>query len=126
MLFPLLKWWYTAGWLDQVDLVRIRIENMADLFSLELSLKSLFAPFRQIDAEPLGRGPLSLQLRSLFDQLFSRIFGAIIRCVFIIIGGLVIQIEAWIGAIRLLVWPWIPFLPIIAIIPTLIGWVPWR
>jgi hypothetical protein len=127
MLFvSLLRWWYGLGWLDQLKLVRDRFDRTADFFSIELSLRTLFKPFRQIDAEGVSKAPLSVILRAWFDQMFSRVFGAVIRSIMIMIGSVAILLEAVIGVVRLAVWPLLPLLPAIALPLALTGWVPWR
>lgn len=127
MLFvSLLRWWYGLGWLDQLKLVRDRFDRTADFFSIELSLRTLFKPFRQIDAEGVGHAPLSVILRAWFDQMFSRVFGAFIRSIMIVIGSTAILLEAVIGGVRLAAWPIIPLLPVIALPLALTGWFPWR
>ena len=127
MLFvSLLRWWYGLGWLDQLKLVRDRFDRTADFFSIELSLRTLFKPFRQIDAEGVGKAPLPVVLRAWFDQLFSRVFGAVIRSIMIVIGSVVILGEAILGGIRLAVWPLVPLLPLVALPFALTGWMPWR
>ena len=127
MLFvSLLRWWYGLGWLDQAKLVRDRFDRTADFFSIELSLRTLFKPYRQIDAEGVRNAPLSVVLRAWFDQMFSRVFGAVIRLIMIMVGSIAILFEAAIGGIRLALWPAVPLLPVIALPLTLAGWLPWR
>ena len=126
MLFvSLLRWWYGLGWLDQLKLVRDRFDRTADYFSIELSLRTLFKPFRQIDADGVRKGPLGVVLRAMFDQMFSRVFGAVIRTIMIIVGSIAILFEAIFGSFRLAVWPVIPLLPAVALPMTLTGWLPW-
>lgn len=126
MLFvSLLRWWYGLGWLDQLKLVRDRFDRTADFFSIELSLRTLFKPFRQIDADAVSKGPLNVVLRAMFDQMFSRVFGAVIRSIMIIIGSIAILLEAIFGGLRLAMWPLVPVLPLIALPLTLTGWIPW-
>lgn len=127
MLFAsFLRWWYGPGWLDQITLIRERLDRSADFFSLELSLRNLFTPFRQIDADGVRKGSLDVILRAAFDQLFSRVFGAIVRMFLIIIGSIVLAGEAVIAALRLALWPAVPVLPVVGILLTLSGWVPWQ
>ncbi len=127
MLFvSLLRWWYGLGWLDQLKLVRNRFDHTADFFSIELSLRTLFKPFRQIDAEGVSKAPLPVILRAWFDQMFSRVFGAVIRSIMIVIGSVAILLEAMIGGVRLVLWPAIPLLPILALPLVVTGWLPWR
>jgi hypothetical protein len=126
MLFvSLLRWWYGLGWLDQLKLVRDRFDRTADFFSIELSLRTLFKPFRQIDADAVRKGPLNIVLRAMFDQMFSRVFGAVVRSIMIVIGSVAILLEAVAGGLRLAVWPVIPLLPLIALPLMMTGWVPW-
>lgn len=113
------------GWLDQLKLVRDRFDRTADFFSIELSLRTLFKPFRQIDADAVSKGPLNVVLRAMFDQMFSRVFGAVIRSIMIIIGSIAILLEAIFGGLRLAMWPLVPVLPLIALPLTLTGWIPW-
>ena len=127
MLFvSLLRWWYGLGWLDQTKLVRGRFDRTADFFSIELSLRTLFKPFRQIDAEGVRNAPLPVVVRAWFDQMFSRVFGAVIRLIMIMIGSIAILFEAAIGGVRLVLWPVVPLLPIVVLPLVLTGWLPWR
>ncbi len=106
-------------------MVRDRFDNAADFFSLELALRTLFKPFRQIDADRARKGSISVILRGVFDQLFSRLIGGMIRLVLIVIGCVVIALEAIIGLLRLAVWPIVPFLPLLALPLVMSGWIPW-
>lgn len=127
MLFvSLLRWWYGLGWLDQLKLVRGRFDRAADFYSIELSARSLFKPFRQIDADRVRKGSLDIVIRAMFDQLFSRLFGAFIRTMLIVIGCVGIFFEAIVGGLRLLFWPLAPLLPLLLLPVALLGWVPWR
>jgi hypothetical protein len=127
MLFvSLIRWWYGFGWLDQVSLVRGRISKTADLFSIELSARSFFKPFRQIDADVVNKGPLGVILRAMFDQLFSRFFGAVIRSMIIIAGSVAVCIEALVGGIRLVTWPLLPVLPLLSLPLVQSSWMPWQ
>lgn len=105
-------------------MVRDNIATLYDYFSLDLLIRTLFAPFRQISAGRV-RGPIGVQLRAWFDRLISRVIGAIVRSMVIVIGIFALVVAAVIGMIRLIAWPLIPVSPIIAVAFALIGWVPW-
>lgn len=127
MLFvSLIRWWYGIGWLDQLGLVRARFDRSADFFSIELSLRTLFMPFRQIDADGARKGSLDVMLRAAFDKLFSRLIGALARTVLIVIGSVALAGEAVVGGLRLLLWPLVPLAGLIGIVLMSIGWLPWR
>ena len=121
----LLSWWYGAGWKQRSRALAERLLSTADYFSIDLLLKTLFAPYRQISAGQV-RGPLGVQMRAFFDRLLSRIIGAIIRT-FMIVAGLVgMFLYIVVGGLLLILWGIIPLLPIIGIVLCILGWMPWR
>lgn len=93
---------------------------MLETFSVALLLRTLFDPFRQISAQQV-RGSFDTQLRALGDRLFSRVFGAVIRSIFIVIGILGALGAGLVGVIELVVWPLVPFFPIIGVALLLAG-----
>lgn len=120
----LLSWWYGTGWKQRFRALAERLLGTADYFSIDLLLRTLFAPYRQISAGKVT-GPIGVQLRAFFDQLLSRIIGAIIRT-FMIIAGLVgMLFYIVIGGILVLLWGVIPLVPIVGIVLFVTGWVPW-
>lgn len=126
MLFvSFVRWWYGSGWRDQVGLVRDRIDNTADRYSIGLTLRTFFSPFRQIDADGVSKGPLDVVLRAMFDQLFSRFFGAILRSLLILVGAISIGLEIILGGVRLAVWPVVPAVPVLSLTLVFSGWMPW-
>lgn len=122
----LVSWWYGLGWLDQISLVRGRFARAADRYSLSLLLRTLFSPFKQLDAYGGGGTGLDARLRGWLDRQISRMIGAMVRSFMLIVGLIVIFAEAVIAAVRLLVWPFIPLAPLVGLILALIGWLPWR
>lgn len=122
MLFvSLFKWWYGAGWRRRALLVNGRLEGVMDYFSVDLLLKTLFSPFRQISAGRVD-GPLGVQLRALADKLISRIIGAMVRLVILVIGLVVIALTAIFGLTILIAWAFVPVLPILGLLLALTGW----
>jgi len=81
---------------------------------------SLFEPFRQISAAQTRGGSLDMQMRAMADRLFSRVFGAVIRSLFICIGLFAALFAVIFSFIELAVWPIIPFLPIAGILLALL------
>lgn len=122
----LVSWWYGSGWLDQIGLVRRRFAGVADRYSLSLLLRTLFSPFKQLDAYSGGSGPLDARMRAWLDRLISRLIGAMIRSLMLIVGLIAIVIEAMFAVFRLVFWPLVPALPVIGLVLALVGWLPWR
>lgn len=121
----LFSWWYGAGWLKRITMVREYLAGLYDYFSIDLLVRTLFAPFRQISAGSV-RGPVGVQMRAWFDRLISRIIGAIVRTLVIIIGVVALMVAALVGLIIVVTWPLIPIIPVISIVLMMMGWIPWR
>ncbi len=120
----ILVWWYTDGWRQAVRDVQTRLVGLFDYFSIDILLKTLFSPFRQISAGSVD-GPLPVKLRAFGDRLVSRLVGSVVRLIVMLIG-LVTIVGALIGGLLYIVlWALLPLAPIVGLILSLIGWVPW-
>lgn len=119
----LLSWWYGDGWRQRALMVRERLLGAIDYFSVDLLLKSLFSPYRQISAGGV-RGPIGVRWRAFVDRLISRCVGAVIRTVVIIIGCVSIVFIAVLGLLVLALWLVIPLAPLTGVIMMIVGWVP--
>lgn len=115
LVTSLLTWWYTDGWRARARLVSNRLDATIDYFSFDLLLKTLFAPFRQISAGRVD-GSLEVQFRALIDKLFSRIIGAFIRLIILVVGGIAVVVQVLAGVVILVGWTLVPLLPIIGLI----------
>jgi len=124
VILNLLTWWYGVGWRRQVILLKERLAKTSDYFSIDLLLRTLFAPFRQLSAGKVD-GPIGVKIRAFFDRLISRIIGGIVRLTMIGIGGVTIGFQALLGVIRLVGWAVVPVVPIIGLILSIAGWMPW-
>jgi hypothetical protein len=124
LIVGILSWWYGQGWRQR--LVRLGEHLMAsiDYFSIDLLLRTFFSPFRQISAGKV-QGPLGVQMRASLDRLISRIIGAMVRFVMIIVGVFAIAFHALLGSLLLIAWAFVPLVPIIGAILFAIGWIPW-
>lgn len=125
-VLALVSWWYGLGWLDQISLVRQRFARATDRYSLGLLLRTLFSPFKQLDAYGGGGGSLDVQLRAWFDRQISRFIGAMIRSFMLIVGTIVLLLEFVVAFVRLVVWPVLPLLPVVGLVGALAGWLPWQ
>lgn len=107
-------------------MLRERMGATMDYFSIDLLLRTLFSPFRQISAGKV-RGPLAVQMRAFFDRLVSRVIGAMVRSFMIVIGLVAIISYTLIGCLVLLLWAIVPLFPIIGVVLFISGWLlPWN
>jgi hypothetical protein len=122
MLISMLSWWYTAGWASLAGRVGRRVQSVMNTFSVQLLAGSLFEPFRQISAGQSGGPGFDAQLKALGDRLFSRIFGAVVRSLFILMGLVGTFFMVIIGLLQIILWPVVPLLPILGIALSVTGW----
>jgi hypothetical protein len=124
LLISLFSWWYTGGLKVRIKKLLAGLSRTLDLFSFSLLIRTLFAPFRQISAAQADLAPINIRMRMFFDRTFSRIIGAIMRIVVLVIGLIVITVQTAIGAL-LIVWHIaLPILPVAGIVMFIWGWVP--
>lgn len=122
MIFTdLLLWWYGPGWRAEVRKIFTRTAAILESFSVALLVRTLFAPFKQIDAGQV-RGSIQVQFRAWFDRTFSRVFGFFVRS-FVIFTGCLAALVVGVGsALFAFVWLFAPFLPLLGIIVMIAGW----
>lgn len=122
-LAGIISWWYSDGFVSRIKLVKNRLAYLADFFSINLLISTLFAPYRQISA---GRvlGPINIRIRAFFDRLLSRIIGACVRTFMIILGTLVMIFQIIFGIAEFFIWLILPIFPVAGLILMVIGWVP--
>lgn len=120
LVTELLKWWYTAGLRQRLQKISVRLDGTIDYFSMDLLAKTLFAPFRQISAGKVD-GSLDVKMRAMIDKLFSRIIGAFVRLILLIIGGVTIMLQTVLALVLVLLWLTVPALPVVGLILTVTG-----
>lgn len=115
IIADIVSWWYKVAWVQVLHDVQHRTSGVFQSFSVGLLARTLFAPFRQIDAGGV-RGPINIQLRAWFDRTFSRLFGAVLRSI-VIFAGCITGLAVFVGGILwAVIWLVIPFAPILGII----------
>lgn len=123
LLTTFFSWWYGVGWFSLGRKVGGRINGVLKFFSVAQLAASLFAPFRQISAGQV-QGPLGVQLRAWGDKQFSRVIGAIVRLMLIACGLIGALLYGVLGLAMLLVWPFLPVLPLVGLVLMLSGFRP--
>ncbi len=122
LIIGLFSWWYGDGWRQRAVMAKNRLASLLDTFSIELLVKTLFAPFRQIDAGKV-EGTLNVKIQAFISRLISRIIGAFMRTILIFVGVASLILSLVVNGVVLVAWPFVPILPIVGIILTLSGWV---
>ena len=118
-----LSWWYGAGWKARLVQIREQLFASYDYFSIGLLAQTLFSPFRQISAGKVA-GPIGVKIRAFADRLISRVIGAFVRAILIVVGIAWLVIQILFGATLLILWAVVPVAPLLGFIAMLSGWVP--
>lgn len=117
-ILSLFSWWYGAGWRQRVSFAGENLASVYDYFSVDLLLKTLFSPFRQISAGSV-RGPIGVQLRAWLDQLISRTIGFLVRSMLVMIGSITLFLSACLQCVLIIAWAIIPLAPLIGLLMAL-------
>lgn len=125
LIVGILSWWYTVGWRQRVIRLREGFNGAADYFSLDLLIRTLFSPFRQISVGKVD-GALGVRLRALVDRIISRCIGAMIRLFMIVMGSISLLGYILFSTSMLVIWAIIPIAPVIGVVLFVVGWIPWK
>ena len=126
LLVGFIGWWYGAGWRGQVSRIADTMIKTNDWFLIPLLFKTFFAPFHQISANETGGNDISSRFRAWGDRAFSRIIGAVMRLFMIIFGTVALLLVMILSAIRLVLWPIFPLMPIAGLVIMLTVGTPWN
>lgn len=125
MFASLISWWYGPGLQQRLRNMSVSFDRWLDFFSFGLIFRTLFAPFRQIDAGKVS-GAIDVQFRAWLDRTFSRIIGFVVRIALLAIGVVwLIAVALW-DVLQLIGWLLLPLLPLLGIVLYISGWVPWQ
>ena len=125
VILSMFSWWYTAGLGDQLQRVKKMFVVVNDQFSIPLLLKTLFQPFRQISNFSVD-GALEDKMRAWLDRTISRLIGAFIRIIMMIVGLIALVGVVILSLLRLMIWIAMPLLPLLGVfLVTNLG-IPWE
>lgn len=120
-LVGILSWWYKDGFLSRIKTAQNRLVMSADMFSVNLLIRTLFNPFRQISADTSGVS-LPEKVKAFFDRLLSRVIGSAARSFMVIFGSMIISIQALFEVFTIIFWLFVPILPVVGAIVMATGW----
>jgi hypothetical protein len=114
LMLELCKWWYGPGWGEAAEGAKKRLLTLADMFSIAILLRTLFAPWKRIISYP-GAG-LDAHLRAMLDNLVSRIIGFFVRVTVLFSAAVAFVIFGFISLAQVLLWPLVPIAAVVLII----------
>lgn len=115
-------WWYAHGWQIFIQKIKQFFIDIADFFSMDSLVRTLFQPFRQISAgSASSEASLDLKIQMFLDRLVSRVVGFFSRLLLLLAGCIIIVIGGVISLVIIVLWPILPFAPIVGIVLTIMG-----
>lgn len=115
-------WWYSHGWQIFIKKIRTWFSGVADFFSMDSLVRTLFKPYRQISAGAAsGDASLDLKFHMFLDRLISRCVGFVSRLILLIVGIVIITFGGILSLVLIILWPIIPLVPIAGIVLTAMG-----
>ena len=115
-------WWYAHGWSVFIQKIKAAFANVVDFFSMSDLIRTLFQPFRQISAASASAdSSIDLKFHMFIDRLISRLIGFFSRLILLITGTIIIIISGIFSLILIILWPFIPLIPVAGIILAIIG-----
>jgi hypothetical protein len=91
------------------------LQKVNDQFSIPLLLKTLFYPFRMIDADKSYGPSLDGKIKAWLDKMISCMICGAIRTVVVIVGIIALIVKAVLSALRIAFWVALPILPFIVL-----------
>jgi hypothetical protein len=102
------SWWYGAGWRGVAESGMKRMEQVQQMFSAGILLRTIFSPWRRIVTVP-GSG-IDAQLRAFGDNLVSRAVGFTVRIFVLFTAVIMLVLIGLLSVIELIIWPLLPFI----------------
>lgn len=123
LIVGFLSWWYGNGWRRRLSVLGEYLARVYDYFSIDLLVKTWFAPFRMNGTDRRGNS-LGDKFRAMGDRLVSRIIGGLLRTFMIIFGLISLVLVSVFGLLGVLLWLAVPIFPVAGLVMFAIGWVP--
>lgn len=79
------SWWYGRGLLSYWQAIQVMTDKIYSYFSINLLASTLFDPWKR-DSYCVENASLDVRIKIMFDNLLSRVVGAVIRLGTIVFG----------------------------------------
>ena len=110
LMLSFFSWWYGQGLARLVRAIQRRVQQLADMFSVAILLRTLFSPWRRIITYP-GAG-LEAHVRAMLDNMVSRFIGFFVRVIVLLSAAVLFAVLMVVSVLQIILWP---LLPVIAV-----------
>lgn len=116
MLTAFISWWYGAGWGGTVKQTSRHLADLSQNFSISILVKTLFAPWKQLDAFKGVNQTLGDQFHRSIDKTISRFVGFMVRSMTLFAAIISVLILLIFRLVWIALWPCLPLLIPIAVL----------
>lgn len=111
MLFlAFIRWWYGDGWLNTIKKSKQSMISLAQSYSISMLLRTLFSPWKQLNATPRANMSMNDRMGVVLDKLISRFVGFMVRFITLTTAGISLLFMLLARAVWIAVWPAVPLL----------------
>jgi len=114
VLFDAISWWYSWAWLHVLEVMRMWLRRLYNVFSVRQMLRTLFAPWKE-DRVTGARG-LDQMMSALVMNSVARLVGFSVRLIFLTMYTISSLFVVTAGVTTAIVWPIIPLSPILLLV----------
>lgn len=111
-----LKWWYGSGWMWLGSIYKERMADLSRNFSVSILLRTLFAPWKQLQTKATLRN----FMQAVVDNTVSRLIGFIIRTFVLLAASLTAIFMSFVFAVMFVIWAFIPIAVVVLPFATLL------
>lgn len=119
IVLSFISWWYGVGWLQQWQSIVPNIKRVADIFSVDILSRTMFAPWKQIIASTRNDSSIEARFRASIDNIISRFVGFFVRFFTLLVALIALIITVVYLVLKAMLWPILPLLifilPILAV-----------
>lgn len=110
MFTAFMTWWYGAGWNGTVKQTKKHLADLSQNFSISILVRTLFAPWKQLDAIKGVNQSLGDQLHRSIDKTISRFVGFMVRSLTLFAALISMLVLLAFRLVWIALWPCLPLL----------------
>ena len=102
--------WYGPGWADTFRQTKRYLDGLVQNFSILILIRTLFSPWKQMDAGTAGTQNLSDHFHHQLDKLVSRFVGFTVRSMTLLAACISFVVLFIIRTVWIVLWPILPLM----------------
>ncbi|MCC7543748.1 hypothetical protein IT415_03525 [bacterium] len=111
VLFDAISWWYSWAWLHVLEVAKIWLKRLYNVFSVRQMVRTLFAPWKE--DRVTGAQGLDQMMSALVMNSVARLVGFSVRSIFLLMYAMLSAFVVLAGLFTAVAWPFIPLSPVL-------------